>query len=526
MTTNRNLLLALVLALSPLLLAVADAAAGEIDASQQRWVGRYSKHANTPDPATMRLNTDPEPDLTQGFESLFKSGDLSGWTALGGHDVFEMDGDEMVARSKGSKQSTYLCSEDDSWGDFVMTCEVFWEIDGNTGVMFRARTRPRTPRNAKKLPDQNPGPELAAEDVEVYGPQVELEGFEGFAKGRGWSGAAYGQSCGGYWYPLWLEEHAAARAALKRGEWNRMTLHAQGNVIRTWINGVPCAYWIDDGSYPKGRLGFQVHKNDEGVMRWRNVKAKRLDSAGTDATSASQSAQAMVASIEAAHGTAAYQQHAAVEAEFSVLYPGRVDLQGTILFDTPVGKSRITLNDGTVWVFDGEQAWVAPGSTQTKRARFHLLTWPYFFAAAHKLNDPGTHRHAPELLPALSLEDTRPAVKVSFDPGTGDAPDDWYKAFQDDQGRVDALAYIVTYNNKDAAKAEKRPSICTYDAFETQGGVTYPTAWTTWFWKPDAGIVGKKHKGKTHFKNVRFVTPPADAFVKPAGATEDPLPGA
>jgi len=56
--------------------------------------------------------------------------------------------------------------------------------------------------------------------------------------------------------------------------------------------------------------------------------------------------------------------------------------------------------------------------------------------------------------------------------------------------------------------------------------VTYPTAWTTWFWKPDAGIVGKKHKGKTHFKNVRFVTPPADAFVKPAGATEDSLPGA
>jgi len=62
MTTNRNLLLALVLALSPLLLAAADAAAGEIDASQQRWVGRYSKHANTPDPATMRLNTDPVRD--------------------------------------------------------------------------------------------------------------------------------------------------------------------------------------------------------------------------------------------------------------------------------------------------------------------------------------------------------------------------------------------------------------------------------------------------------------------------------
>ncbi len=239
---------------------------------------------------------------------------------------------------------------------------------------------------------------------------------------------------------------------------------------------------------------------------------------------ASQPAQAMVASIEAAHGSAAYHAHAAVEAEFTVLYPGRVDLQGTILFDTPGGKSRITLNDGSLWVFDGEQAWVAAGSTQTKRARFHLLTWPYFFAAAHKLNDAGTHLHGPEMLPARSLDDTRPAVKVSFDPGIGDAPDDWYKAFQDDQGRVDALAYIVTYNSKDAVKAEKRPSICIYDTFETQDGVTYPTSWRTWFWKPDAGIISDTPKGRTQFKNVRFVTPAADAFVKPQGATEDTLP--
>lgn len=248
--------------------------------------------------------------------------------------------------------------------------------------------------------------------------------------------------------------------------------------------------------------------------------------AGGESKSEPQSAKAMVASIETAHGSAAYRGHAAVEAEFTVLYPGRVDLQGTILFDTPVGKSRITLNDGSLWVFDGESAWVAPGSAQTKRARFHLLTWPYFFAAAQKLNDPGTHLHGPEMLPARSLEDTRPAVKVSFDPGTGDAPDDWYKAFQDDKGRVDALAYIVTYKSKDAAKASKKPSICIYDAFETQEGVTYPTAWSTWFWQPDAGIVSDTPKGRTHFKNVRFITPAADAFVKPQGATESVLPGA
>jgi len=49
----------------------------------------------------------------------------------------------------------------------------------------------------------------------VFGPQVELEGFDGFAKGRFWSGGIYGQSCGGYFYPLWLKDHVPTRTAMK-----------------------------------------------------------------------------------------------------------------------------------------------------------------------------------------------------------------------------------------------------------------------------------------------------------------------
>lgn len=253
------------------------ATAGEIDPSQQAWYEKYKTQPNAPDPATMVLNVDPEPDLTEGFVNLFNGRDLNGWTALGGTCTFAADGDEVVGTTVPGSESTYLCTDDDTWADFVLTCEMFWEVDGNSGVMFRARTRPRG--GAQESSDGAAGPAPRPEDLDVYGPQVEMEGFDGFAKGRGWSGAAYGQSCGGYWYPLWLEEHAAARAALKRGEWNRMTLHARGNVVRTWVNGVPAAYWVDDGSYPRGRLGLQVHKGPRGVIRWRSVKAKRLDAA-------------------------------------------------------------------------------------------------------------------------------------------------------------------------------------------------------------------------------------------------------
>ena len=249
-----------------------------------------------------------------------------------------------------------------------------------------------------------------------------------------------------------------------------------------------------------------------------------LPSAMAETKAAPASAEAFVAEIQDAQGTEAYWKHSAVEAGFSVVYPGRVDLQGTILFDTHVGKSRIELKDGTVWVFDGKTAWIAPDSKQSARARFHLLTWPYFFAAAHKLTDPGTHLDAPEEVAERTADAMQPAVKLSFDPGTGDAPDDWYYVFQDEQHRLGALAYVVTYG-KGAAAQNQPPSICLYEDFETQDGVTYPTAWSTWLWQPDQGVVAEKPKGKTRFTDVRFVTAPDDAFVKPEGATEDKLPG-
>ncbi|MEM1108137.1 MAG: DUF1080 domain-containing protein [Planctomycetota bacterium] len=248
------------------------AGAGEIDPSQKSWHERYRKQANAPQPADMKLNTDPEPAWDgEGFIDLFNGQDLTGWTALGGTCTFEAIDGEIVGTTVPGSPSTYLCTDDASWSDFIFTCDTFWEVDGNTGVMFRARSRPR--KNAE-TPDEV---STAPEDQEVYGPQVEMEGFDGWTKGRNWSGAVYGQSCGGYWYPLWLKEHAAARAALKPGVWNRMTVRAKGNVVQTWINGVPAAYWEDEGSYPSGFFGLQVHSGGRGTIRWRNLRVKSLD---------------------------------------------------------------------------------------------------------------------------------------------------------------------------------------------------------------------------------------------------------
>ncbi|MEM6691643.1 MAG: DUF1080 domain-containing protein, partial [Planctomycetota bacterium] len=230
---------------------------GEIDSEQSDWFKKYKKQENVPKAAEQLLNQRPEPNLTEGFRELFDGKTLSGWTPRGGDCEFIAEDDCIVGTCVPGSPSTYLCTYEDDFKDFVFTCEFYWEVDMNTGVMFRARVR-----SDKK------GSEV------VYGPQGEMEGFR---TGRGWSGGIYGQSCGGYFYPLWLKQHSEVRAALKPDQWNRLTIQTEGDHVRSWVNGIPAAYWIDDGAYPEGFFGLQVHKGSQGKVRFRNIRVRESE---------------------------------------------------------------------------------------------------------------------------------------------------------------------------------------------------------------------------------------------------------
>jgi len=229
--------------------------AGTLDPTQTKWHKHYVKQENAPDPAEMALNTDAEPDLKVGFVDLFNGKDLTGWTPRGGTCTFEVEDGAIAGTCVPGSPSTYLSTKQE-YGDFVFTCDMKWVVDSNSGIMFRAKTKPKGKNQ-----------EL------VYGPQVEMED-EG--KGRGWSGGIYGQSCGGYWYPLWLKEHKEIRAARKMGEWNRVTIHAKGNVVKTWVNGVPAAHWEND-EYMKGFFSLQIHSGKQGKVLFKNIRIKELD---------------------------------------------------------------------------------------------------------------------------------------------------------------------------------------------------------------------------------------------------------
>lgn len=228
--------------------------ANTVSEDQQQYIEKYKKQASVPVIADMLLNTDKEPDLTEGFVSLYNGKNLDGWTPLGGKCTFEAKGDTILGTTIKGSPSTYLSTDKADYADFIFTAEIKWEIQGNSGFMFRGLQKP-----GKK-------------GVIVYGPQVEMEGF---AAGRNWSGGIYEQSAGGWAYPLWLEAHKEARGALKKDDWNRVTVHAQGDTFKTWINGVPAAH-LKDAKYKQGFFSLQVHSGKEGLIHFRNIKVKEL----------------------------------------------------------------------------------------------------------------------------------------------------------------------------------------------------------------------------------------------------------
>lgn len=225
---------------------------GEIDPSQGPWLERYQKQKNAPKAEEMLLNTSAEPDLREGFVPLLNGRDLSNWEVHGGDSTFEFRDGMVIGTCVPGEASSYLSTKRRDYTDFIFTCEMRWEKDLNSGVMFRAQL---------------------GDEGKVYGPQVEMEGIK---NKRGWSGGIYGQSCGGYWYPLWLKEHEKVRNSLNKEGWNRITVMARGKTVKTWLNGEPAAHWVGDGTFSEGYFGLQVHKAKSGMVLWRGLKVKEL----------------------------------------------------------------------------------------------------------------------------------------------------------------------------------------------------------------------------------------------------------
>ena len=188
-------------------------------------------------------------DLNDGFKDLFNGKDLTGWKTEGGSAKYSWDnGGVLGVCDPKSRSNTFLVTERQDYGDFIFTCDFKWDVPGNSGVQFRS----------------------FVEKGRVKGYQLEIDPTD-----RGWTGGIYGEAFGSWKYCLWLKEHDAVRKSLKTNDWNRLTIEAKGDIIKTWVNGIGCTNLKND-ELKKGLFGLQIHSGKQGTVRWRNVKIKEL----------------------------------------------------------------------------------------------------------------------------------------------------------------------------------------------------------------------------------------------------------
>ena len=238
-------------------------AANQVSEMQQPFIKKYENQKRIISPEKAQLNKEPEPDINNSFASLYNGKDLSNWTVRGGYSTFKALPDRIIGICKKGSPSTYLSTLRYDYSDFIFTAELKWVVDANSGIMFRAQHEPKQPYDR------------------VFGPQCEMEGFAPMLKRqRGWSGGIYGQGYAAWIYPLWLEAHNTVRQALKKDAWNRVTIQADKGTVKTWVNGVPAAYWVDD-QFLKGFFGLQIHSGKQGEVHFRNIKIKELNAAST-----------------------------------------------------------------------------------------------------------------------------------------------------------------------------------------------------------------------------------------------------
>lgn len=204
--------------------------------------------------ATMAVPAAFAQSSEKGWTSLFDGKTLNGWKKLGKANYQVEDG-MLVGTTVGKSPNTFLITEKE-YGDFILECDMKMEdITSNSGVQFRSHINPAGNNGAGR----------------VFGYQLDID-----PSPRKWAGGIYDEGRREWLYALSLNKNA--QDAWKNGEWNHVKIEAIGHHLKTWINGVPCAYVIDTMD-AAGFIALQVHSinkpEQEGKkIWWKNIRIK------------------------------------------------------------------------------------------------------------------------------------------------------------------------------------------------------------------------------------------------------------
>ncbi|MEO9533994.1 MAG: hypothetical protein ABJG68_03280 [Crocinitomicaceae bacterium] len=204
-------------------------------------------------------------------------------------------------------------------------------------------------------------------------------------------------------------------------------------------------------------------------------------------------------SIEKAHSKAEFLENESISFDFLLMFRGSVRIDGSMTLATNSSKGILFKGDDKI-MYDGGQVFYSPSIEDSSKVRFDAYTWSYFFLFPYKLNDEGT---VWKDYPKDSLNnELYEAQKLTFESGTGDAPDDWYITYaHPDSKLLHAAAYIVTYS-KDKEKAEEDPHAIVYKDYKEVNGISIAHAWEFYGWRDSRGLT--EQLGSATLSNFKF----------------------
>jgi hypothetical protein len=199
---------------------------------------------------------------------LFDGKSLDGWEVRGGSAKYHVEDGAIVGTTVEGSPNTFLCTKRE-YGDFELEFEVKVDPPLNSGVQIRSHTYDKDTtvgvwRNGVEQPQEHRA-------GEVYGYQVEIA--SGTHSGSVWDEARR---------DMWLHDASGdpnASKAFRDGRWNKFRIICSGDLIRTSVNGVPCAE-MRDPLDQRGFIGLQVHSYqgaEPAQVRWREIRIVDLD---------------------------------------------------------------------------------------------------------------------------------------------------------------------------------------------------------------------------------------------------------
>jgi putative membrane-bound dehydrogenase-like protein len=104
----------------------------------------------------------------------------------------------------------------------------------------------------------------------------EMSGYQ-VDYGKGWYGKIYDESRRNKVIAQ-SKDAAAVLAAVKEGEWNDYRILAEGNRIRSWINGVPALDYVETepNIAADGKIGIQIHSGGMAEIQAKDITIEEL----------------------------------------------------------------------------------------------------------------------------------------------------------------------------------------------------------------------------------------------------------